>query len=655
MTQRPWTVNSVPGKLLPKEWTWSYLKFSTNKTDAEIRLMLLRINPGLTVEIEALLQAHDDERDSFLADINKRRKENGLNELTLPISPQPPLTPANAQFNETKEAAAKEQKSRHEQMMDYVIKSLSTGVNALIKQSGSPPSDEKGIDDAIHWSVREPGKTPEEMHKDSENLSNKFQDDKSKPQPRRNHMRFEDDDDDGYVPKPNPFDDAANKQRDNDFDDAEHRSTAAWIDLKQKTGKTDAELTEIIRRVDPDFDVEMFNMLEEFSNAQDDIMSKIIRQVGYEAKHGTPKPLPPKPKPEAPKNIDRRTMDERLDDDSDERAALIKKEFDAWRPGDPPTDVPTVLAKVAQVQYEARLKAHGQSPKTVHMPTAFDDIEKKIAKHQSDELELLVQLKVAEVQSSDAALKKTSEGHLADARKSLEAFEAAPKKAVNPVAREHKLSLYHVFDEVKNIVNAPETAATAANSNTTRNQKEETIMTDKTTAVTVTATTHDGAAPAITVSPITPEDLSSQTKNVSDKVRKAIIIDPATGAAGYGDLKFDDLLEFCPATHDEITRSLTSLNIIAVGVTHGHGMEASKAVKIHDKLKAVVGKFPGPVKGSHLAVSYSRSTTMPSGDSTKVYSGTMTSSWKGIGGPGGNEFDAVKAAIRAASEAGEAN
>lgn len=220
------------------------------------------------------------------------------------------------------------------------------------------------------------------------------------------------------------------------------------------------------------------------------------------------------------------------------------------------------------------------------------------------------------------------------------------KRAQNE--QDTKVLLTRICDEIDHVTNESKASSSKDADNNPSlnfNSKEEITMTtpenkNATAAPTTLAAGHVITAPVM---------------SVSAAIDKVINIDPTTGVASFADAKFADVLEFCPATHDEITRSLDSLNIIAAGVTHSVGLAGAKFNKTNPTVEHITGKFPGPNRGSHLAVSYKATSTMPSGDGTKVYHGTVVTSWKGVGGPGGHDYDAVKAAVRAAAEANQAN
>jgi hypothetical protein len=227
---------------------------------------------------------------------------------------------------------------------------------------------------------------------------------------------------------------------------------------------------------------------------------------------------------------------------------------------------------------------------------------------------------------------------LENAKIVLEAITAPAK----PTKRGVKPSLSSVLDEVKSIVNSREDVTDVTPRIPSPQQKASLTMTTNQTAT----------VPADAIAK--PHVISAGVLHLADKIRQTITIDAATGVASFGTITFKDTLPDT-LTEEEVSKTLNHMNVLAIAATHALGMEASKFTKKHEKLEHVTGKFPGPNRGAHLAVTYKPTTTMPSGDSTKVYKGTMVTSWKGIGGPGGNDFDAVKAAIRAASEADQAS
>lgn len=216
------------------------------------------------------------------------------------------------------------------------------------------------------------------------------------------------------------------------------------------------------------------------------------------------------------------------------------------------------------------------------------------------------------------------------------------KRAQNE--QDTKVLLTRICDEIDHVTNESKASSSKDADNNPSlnfNFKEEITMT---TPENKTATTEAA----------TPHVISTGVIDLSKRIQEIITIDATTGVASYGNMKFKDTLpENLP--EEQVLASLAHMNTLAIAATHATGMAASKFIKDHPELKGVTGKFPGPNRGAHLDVSYKATTTMPSGDGTKVYHGTVLTAWKGVGGPGGHDYDAVKAAVRAAAEAEQAN
>lgn len=384
---------------------------------------------------------------------------------------------------------------------------------------------------------------------------------------------------------------------------------------------------------------------------------------------------------------DDRSWEKRLDDDAADRAERIKKEFAAWKPGDPPTELQKAIRAADQKDEVTPLKDHARSSSAGSMMA-------KIAQLKSDEMDLLVQLAVKEALGkadtaaviNSAKFKKTSPGtsfagaepltvskqelgklvrrQVGDTlkKKDLRDRQAveAYSKELNQILKElpgkrqadleviedispnngrvDKLSLSTIYDDLKSIVNTKEIDAKVSINNPSLKSKENTMTTEN-----------------------KPTDaISSAVLAISEKIRAAITISllPAdtegkiNATFNYDNAKFADLLQE-DVTEELVSKVYTNMNNIALGVAHGSGLAASKFVKTNPNVEHVTGKFAGPNR-SHLATSYKPTSTLPFGDTLKVYKGTIATSWKGLGSPSGKEYDAVKEAIRLATEADQA-
>lgn len=151
--------------------------------------------------------------------------------------------------------------------------------------------------------------------------------------------------------------------------------------------------------------------------------------------------------------------------------------------------------------------------------------------------------------------------------------------------------------------------------------------------------------------------ISDATKELGDKMAAMIeSIDPVTGSAVLKkDAKFADLLP-ADLSMEAVTKTIGLMASVANAGMYGVGNAAVKFTGENPNVAGVTARFPGPVDGSHLDVSYKRKSSVPSRDGeTKIYHGTMSASWKNLTGPGGEDYDAIKASIHRLAEAQEAS
>lgn len=142
---------------------------------------------------------------------------------------------------------------------------------------------------------------------------------------------------------------------------------------------------------------------------------------------------------------------------------------------------------------------------------------------------------------------------------------------------------------------------------------------------------------------------------MKEKLAKTVTFDEATGTVTFT-AKFEDLYpEDGSVTKETMKASLHHLADVGVAVTDVFQEEVSKHAKKDKALKEAKGHFDGPIRGSSLSAGWSRekSGTITKTDGTKqdwVSHGLVTASWKGLGGPSGKAFDAVKNAAKEAAE-----
>lgn len=126
-----------------------------------------------------------------------------------------------------------------------------------------------------------------------------------------------------------------------------------------------------------------------------------------------------------------------------------------------------------------------------------------------------------------------------------------------------------------------------------------------------------------------------------------------SGVVTYGNLTFEQTLPD-GLTADHVASALSHFSKSAVANAAVVGELGVPFCRENKSIEIVTSEFSGPGTSS-LKVSYKDRSQVPNSKdgTTGEYRGSVSASWVKLAGPGGKDFDAVKAAVHAAAIANQ--